>query len=92
MPEVYMQIEWPDETADRVYSPSTVIRDFFEAGEELDVPDFEARVAEALTRASSRVREVYGVECASAQQELQRLRAAAQDARTDDGVVTIVRV
>jgi uncharacterized repeat protein (TIGR04042 family) len=86
MPEVYMQIEWPDGEADRVYSPSSVIRDFFEEGEAIPVAEFEARITEALERAGERVREVYGMECASAQQELRRLRTAVQEAAEGDPV------
>ncbi len=91
MPEVYMQIKWPDDSTDRVYSPSSVIREFFEEGEELSISTFEDRVTEALNRASERVREVYGMECASAKQELQRLRTALRE-RSDDGTVTVVEL
>lgn len=92
MPEVYMHIEWPDDSSDRVYSPSSVIRDFFEEGEEIPVSAFEERVTKALERASGRVREVYGMECASAQQELQRLQAAVRNRDGGDGTVTIVNL
>jgi len=91
MPEVYMRIQWPDDTTDRVYSPSSVIRDFFEEGEEMSVDRFEARITDALTRASERVREVYGMECTSAQQELRRLQAAVSE-RADDGQITITQL
>lgn len=90
MPEVYMQIEWPDDSSDRVYSPSSVIRDFFEEGEELSVSAFEERVTDALNRASERVREVYGMECASAKQELRRLHSILQNLEANDGSVKIV--
>lgn len=91
MPEVYMRIQWPDDSTDRVYSPSSVLRDFFEEGEELTVDHFEERITDALTRASERVREVYGMECASAKQELRRLQAAAEEV-AGDGQVTITQL
>jgi uncharacterized repeat protein (TIGR04042 family) len=91
MPEVYMHIEWPDESTDRVYSPSSVIRDFFEEGETLSVPEFETRVVEALNRARDRVREVYGMECTSARQELRRLRTATEQA-DEEGTVTVLQL
>jgi uncharacterized repeat protein (TIGR04042 family) len=84
-----MRIEWPDKTADRVYSPSSVIRDFFEEGETLSVDAFEDRIAEALTRAGERVREVYGMECASARQELRRVQSVAEETE-GDATVTIL--
>jgi uncharacterized repeat protein (TIGR04042 family) len=91
MPEVYMRIQWPDDTTDRVYSPSSIIRDFFEEEEQMTVAAFEERITNALTRASERVREVYGMECASAKQELRRVQGAT-DERADDGQVTILNL
>ena len=91
MPEVYMRIRWPDDTTDRVYSPSSIIRDFFEENEEMTVAAFEERITNALTRAGERVREVYGMECASAKQELRRLQSAT-DERADDERVTILNL
>lgn len=86
-----MRIQWSDDTTDRVYSPSSVIRDFFEEDEEMSVDAFEERITDALSRASERVREVYGMECASAKQELRRLQSAT-DERADDERVTILNV
>ncbi len=91
MPEVYMQIEWPDGEGDRVYSPSSVIREFFEEGETMPVAEFGERVTAALERASERVREVYGMECASARQEVRRLRPMIQDAK-EEGMVRIKKI
>lgn len=82
MPEVRMQIKWPDDMTDQVYSPSSVIRDFFQEGEALSVADFEARVINALEQASQRVREVYGTRCTSARAESQRLQKIIR--RLDD--------
>lgn len=89
-----MHIEWPDATPDRVYSPSSVIREFFESGDRLSIAEFETQITRALTRARERVREVYGMECTAASAELQRVQAALQtfqDDATDDagGTVTI---
>jgi len=86
-----MKIEWSDQTTDQVYSPSSVIRDFFSEGETLAVSEFEGRVTKALNQASRRVREVYGMGCASARNELQRLKAATED-RDDEASVRILEV
>jgi uncharacterized repeat protein (TIGR04042 family) len=91
MPEVRMQIEWPGQEADQVYSPSSVIRDYFEEGESMPVADFEARVVEALEAAGDRVREVYGTRCASARAETERLRDRIQHVAEGEHV-TIVRL
>jgi uncharacterized repeat protein (TIGR04042 family) len=88
MPEVYMHIEWPDATPDRVYSPSSVIREFFESGDRLSIAQFETQITHALTRARERVREVYGMECTAAGAELQRVHAVIQSFRTGNSAGT----
>lgn len=74
MPEVYLKIEWPDQRKDEVYSPSTVINQYFKAGENLSVVEFEAKVTDALNMASKRVYERFGYECTSAIAELDRIK------------------
>ena len=74
MPEIYMQIEWPDNRMDQVYSPSSIIADFFKKGESLPLSAFENKVVEALHQASNRVRAKFGYECTSALGEIERIR------------------
>ena len=74
MPEVYLKIEWPDKRQDTIYSPSTVINQYFNAGENLPVEEFETKVTEALNMASQRVYERFGYECTSAMAELDRIK------------------
>ncbi|MFY0601269.1 MAG: MSMEG_0570 family nitrogen starvation response protein [Cyclobacteriaceae bacterium] len=73
MPVVYLKVQYPDDEKEDIYSPSSVIRSFFSAGESLSVGDFEARISEALETASSRVAQVYGYECTAAMGELARV-------------------
>ena len=75
MPEVYMKIEWPDKKADRIYSPSSVIQEYFTSGEVLSLGQFEQKAVEALTKASGRVLAKYGYECTSAMSEIERIRS-----------------
>lgn len=77
MPEVYLNIEWPDAQPDRLYSPSTVIMQYFKAGDEFSVSSFEEKVTMALQMASKRVYERFGFECTSAMAELARIRKLA---------------
>ncbi|MES2457523.1 MAG: MSMEG_0570 family nitrogen starvation response protein [Bacteroidota bacterium] len=89
MPEVYLHIEWPDGNRDMVYSPSTVINNYFKAGEDLAVAAFETKVTEALIMASQRVYQRFGYECTSAMAELDRLKLILS--RTDkSGNVKII--
>lgn len=73
MPIVYLEVRWPDHQTGKIYSPSSVIREFFKTGEQLKVSDFEPRIHSALQSASSRVAEVYGYECTSAMAERVRI-------------------
>ncbi|MCM4078592.1 MSMEG_0570 family nitrogen starvation response protein [Paractinoplanes hotanensis] len=82
MPERYVLVRWPDGEAQRIYSPSTVVEDFFSAGQRMAVGDFVATSRAALTEASERVRQAYGFPCGNAARSLASVeaRAAAQPA------------
>lgn len=77
MPEMHFHVRWPDDTASACYSPSLVIKDFFEPGRSYPVADFLARSREALTIASERVRQKYGMGCAHAAHQLAEIEAMA---------------
>lgn len=95
MPETYVEIRWPNGKKEHVYSPSSIIRDYFQPGTELPIGDFEARCIQALDHASERVRERYGYACSSAMAEKQRIVAAVKAARptvTDNQTVQILTI
>jgi uncharacterized repeat protein (TIGR04042 family) len=71
-------IRWPDGADEICYSPSLVIKDYFVPGEAYPLPDFVARSRTALTIASERVREKYGMSCSRALGQLSRIETAAQ--------------
>jgi uncharacterized repeat protein (TIGR04042 family) len=77
MPERYVVVRWPDGAAQRIYSPSTVVEDFFTAGDRLGVAEFVARSREALGIASDRVRQAYGFPCVNAARSLASVEARA---------------
>ena len=66
MPELRFRLRWPDETEQSCYSPSTVIREHFKAGESYALPDFLVRSRVALHSASDRVRAKFGMPCSRA--------------------------
>lgn len=70
MPEIRFRVRWPDESISLCYSPSRVIKDFFNPGESYELEDFLARSREALQIASERVRQKYGYSCSSAMSQL----------------------
>ena len=86
MPEVRLQLDWPDGQASTLYSPSTVILDYFKSDESLLVSELELRGIEALRAASERVRERYGFACTRTDEEASRLRQWISRYNSDDTV------
>jgi uncharacterized repeat protein (TIGR04042 family) len=87
MPERYVLVRWPDGPPQRIYSPSTVVEDYFSAGQEYAVDAFVNRCREALGIASDRVKEAYGFPCANAARSLAQVEQRA--ARYEAGAVTV---
>jgi uncharacterized repeat protein (TIGR04042 family) len=78
MPEMHFRVRWPDESETRCYSPSLVIRDFFEPGRSYALGDFLGRSRQALSIASERVRAKYGRPCSLALGQLNEIERLAQ--------------
>jgi uncharacterized repeat protein (TIGR04042 family) len=87
MPERYVSVRWPDGQTQRIYSPSTVVEDYFHTGQTIPVADFVARSRAALTVASDRVQAAYGFPCSRAAASMAAIAATAQDQRTGDVTV-----
>lgn len=77
MPEMRFVIAWPDGQEESCYSPSLIIRDYFDEGESYPIAEFLDRSREALRIASDRVEAKYGFACSSAHDQLARIEAAA---------------
>jgi uncharacterized repeat protein (TIGR04042 family) len=86
MPEVRFQLEWPDGQISTLYSPSTVILDYFQPGDSLLVSELESRGVEALREASERVRARYGFACTRTNEEESQLREWISRYSSDDTV------
>jgi uncharacterized repeat protein (TIGR04042 family) len=87
MPERYVLVRWPEGAPQRIYSPSTVVEDYFRAGQQFPVGDFVARSREALTIASDRVLAAYGAPCGRAARSMMDIEAHAR--RYPAGTVTV---
>jgi uncharacterized repeat protein (TIGR04042 family) len=74
MPVTHVNIEWPDHKTDQIYSPSSVIEEYFEVGAILTISDFLAKCNAGLSEASERVRLKFGYACTSAQAETFRIK------------------
>ena len=91
MPEINFKIQWPDGKQETCYSPSLVVKDYFEVGKTYTVSDFLARSRESLNIASDRVQQKYGFPCSRALGQLQRIETAAKPYLTNlDDPVTII--
>lgn len=77
MPEVHFHVRWPDGSEDRCYSPSTVLKNHFKAGDTMSLDEFVERSGVALTEASERVANKFGYYCSSASDQLAVIRAKA---------------
>ena len=89
MPEMHFQVRWPDNSVSVCYSPSLVVKDFFQEGASYSLEDFLQRSREALTIASNRVKEKYGFHCTSAMQQLHEIEARVSSLKPQDGRVTV---
>lgn len=77
MPERFVLVRWPDGPQQRIYSPSTVVEDYFAAGQQYAVPEFVSRCRTALRIASDRVRAAYGFPCSRAANALAQVEQNA---------------
>jgi uncharacterized repeat protein (TIGR04042 family) len=87
MPEVEVDVRWPDGSRQWVYSPSTVVEDVFTAGAAYPLAEFVALSRQAMTEASERVRARYGFPCSRAAATLASIESTA--ARFGDGEVQV---
>ncbi len=84
MPEIRFQIQWPDGRQETCYSPSLVVKKYFEPGHSYPLEDFVARAREALTIASDRVQAKFGFPCSLAIGQLQAIETTARRYQTLD--------
>lgn len=74
MPAINFEITWPDGETKTYYSPSTIIRDHLQTGDQFTLDDFNLRIDAALNAASERVREKFGYSCSAAADELAQIK------------------
>ena len=91
MPEVNITVELPDGTTRHCYSPSSVVRTYFEKGDTLKAPEFCQKSRSALTEASARVKQKFGFECTAAASSLREIESWTAELAPDD-LVTITSI
>jgi uncharacterized repeat protein (TIGR04042 family) len=91
MPALNYHLRWPDQTESACYSPSTIIKDFFQPGVAYPLPEFMQRIRSATQTASDRVQARYGYACSSALDQLLTIEGrAAWFANQPNACVTLV--
>jgi len=77
MPEINYKIQWPDGLQQNCYSPSLVVKKYFNPGETYELAEFVTKSRTALNIASDRVKEAYGFPCGRALGQLQQIESKA---------------
>ncbi|NRB73843.1 MAG: MSMEG_0570 family nitrogen starvation response protein [Verrucomicrobiales bacterium] len=70
MPETPFTVTLPDGSFHACYSPSSVVKQYFEKGQEIPAGEFLTLAREALNEASERVRQKFGFACTGASASL----------------------
>jgi len=78
MPEVTLVVKWPDEHLQNIYSPSTVIHEYFQAGQIMSVDEFLEKSTAALKHASDKVEAKFGFACTSAMASIDAVHKRSQ--------------
>jgi uncharacterized repeat protein (TIGR04042 family) len=78
MPETLFKVRWPDGGVETCYSPSTIIRDYYEVGRSYTLEEFLAASRQGLNAASDRVRMRYGSGCSRAMAQLAAIEDRAK--------------
>ncbi|NJD08456.1 MAG: MSMEG_0570 family nitrogen starvation response protein [Methylococcaceae bacterium] len=78
MPEMRFRVRWPDDSESLCYSPSLIIKEYFNPGDSYPLDDFVRRSREALTIASERVKQKYGFYCTAASAQLEEIERTAE--------------
>lgn len=77
MPETRFKVRWPAGSDAVCYSPSSIVKSYFELNRDYPLADFVARSESALTIASDRVKAKYGRACGLALGQLAEIEAKA---------------
>ena len=75
MPVTNFQIQWPNGEIRTCFSPSSIVREHFKAGDTFPVGDFVKRSRRALLEADERVAAKFGYGCGHAASEIKEIEA-----------------
>jgi uncharacterized repeat protein (TIGR04042 family) len=89
MPETYFDVRWPDGQQQSCYSPSSIVREYFEADKLYALGDFVRLSETSLGIASERVKQKFGYYCSSAADQIKQIKQKA-DEFDDKAMVTVM--
>ena len=90
MPAVHFKVRWPDGGVETCYSPSTIIKDYFQIGRSYTLAEFLEASRAGLQAASERVRQRYGgAGCSRAMAQLAAIEATVARHANDDASVRV---
>jgi len=92
MPERTLLVRWPDDKEQAIYSPSSIVDQYFSVGDKLAKEEFVAKSTEALQQASKRVEEKYGYFCSSAMASIEMVKAVASQIAEENGIVEVLAI
>lgn len=78
MPSVNFTVKWPNGQSSNFYSPSTIVYEYFQKGQQMAGEEFLKQSEQAMHAASERVRARYGFACSSAMDTLNRIQQQMQ--------------
>ncbi|MBL0090861.1 MAG: MSMEG_0570 family nitrogen starvation response protein [Piscinibacter sp.] len=90
MPEMHYTVRWPDDRETACYSPSLVVREVLEAGQDYAITDFMDRVRRATAIANERVHAKYGFFCSRANDQLAELEGREREFAGSNARVRVV--
>lgn len=90
MPVTHFNLQWPDASRTRCYSPSSIVTDYLEAGRSYPLDEFVRIARAALEDASERVRAKYGFACSQAMDQLADIEAMARRHAAQPGAQVLV--
>jgi uncharacterized repeat protein (TIGR04042 family) len=91
MPELMFRIRWPDASETANYSPSSIIKNHFDAGKSYEIPDFLTRARSAMAAASARVAATYGHPCSRAAATLAAIESRAAT-YSESETITVIEI
>uniref|UniRef100_UPI00286C3B49 MSMEG_0570 family nitrogen starvation response protein n=1 Tax=Chamaesiphon sp. OTE_20_metabat_361 TaxID=2964689 RepID=UPI00286C3B49 len=84
------KIQWPDGSEETCYSPSSIVKNYFERDRDYELADFVDRAQTALNSASDRVLAKYGRPCGLAIGQLAEIKSKAAQFNSGTSHVRVI--